>query len=338
VIEFYRQSLQPEFSVLKVSTGNFYHQMGNYYLLRERKRLTPVNRSYVIDVNGNRRCEWETKAYHKNPLIHERVTKKNQLINPETLVNIYGKPYLYIADNDCVWFSSTEIGDKRISAYAREILDESREGLERLSVSYMIGIYGSHRIGLNSIGSDIDLALWTVWENRGDVIKTVTESLRNREFLTSGEQGKDIEYAARYAKRFGVSNLAGWYLAKKRIRFIDSHGLSVSLQCLNTELNNEQISSFFRSIDEEWVAEEIDTQCEVVSSKTSYNFPKVWNLQIGGDILSAVSLSWMHQGMGDDNGEFGNRYRLRASLVHTEEGEFIYLRDHSHFIIPANLL
>jgi len=334
----YEKANYPEFSIIRTPRGNYYHQMGNYTLTLGEARLIPVNRSYIVDRNGDRNCIHESGRYKKQALIHERVDRSSFIINPETLVEIYGKPYLYLVDNQHTFFSSSDHNSKRISAYAREVLELTRSALDQDNLAYTLGIFGSHRVGLGGIDSDVDLVMWLDSDLRETAINLVGRELKKHGYLSSEKQGKDVEYAARYARRFGVSNLAGWYLAKKRNRFVDSRGISVSIQCPSIEFDHRVISEFFEGMNQEWEHTEVTLDCEVVNAEASYNFPKYWYLDTGNESIPAVSFSWMHQGMGDDGERYGGRYRLRAILLRTGVGKIAYLRDSSHFIIPRSLL
>ncbi|MBN1169163.1 hypothetical protein JXA63_04710 [Candidatus Woesebacteria bacterium] len=336
----YEKAGCPEFTTLRAANGNYYHQMGNYRLYLGETQLLPVNRSYVADRNGDRNCRYESGSYRKDPLIHERVDNSFSIVSPEQLVQVYGKPYLYLVDNQNVHFlSSSSYQDERVSIHAKDVLDITQSALGQEGLEYKLGIFGSHRVGLEGVDSDIDLVMWTDFASREILIDLVSKGLHQYGYLSSGEQGKDVKYAAKYSRRFDVSDLAGWYLAKKRNRFVDPQGVSVSLQCLNTDYDYNVVGNFFEVANSDWSQEEVDMECEIIDSQASYNFPKYWYLDIGAERIPAVSLSWMHQGMGDDSGEqFGRRYRLRAAMLRTEKGKIAYLRDSNHYIIPQSLL
>ena len=131
-----------------------------------------------------------------------------------------------------------------------------------------------------------------------------------------------------------AASLIGTIVLKADSHRYDPHGISVSFQFLMRDHNHQVVEDFFILLNREHDVREVDTQCSVISSVASYNFPKYWLLEVGGELVRAISFSWMHQGMG----EKGKQHRLRASLVRGDTNVYAYLRDSEHYLIPKDLV
>lgn len=337
----YETAVSPTLSGLKTERGYFYHQKGDYGLvLKSGVSAIPVNRSYSPFVNGDRRSDYDEKLYRKDVVIHEHAEQKT-LIDEELLVDIYGKPLLFLDSKSIVDnFSPVNLDDRRVSPQAEKVVTEAKNILHRLGLSfdYKLGIFGSHRVGLGGVDSDIDLIAWVQPEFRSVFLDEVKHHWKMVGYTSSNELDRNDEDALRYAKRFGVSILAGYYLADKRTRFVTPEGVSISLQVLCLETESEVVRGILSGIESEWDHEDFVGNVEILDSSMSFNFPRVWQVSRAGVIIPVISFSWMHQGMGCDDGIYGDGYQLRASLIHGEIGDFFYLRDAGHYILPSKLL
>jgi len=329
-----------ELSVARITDGRIYHLMGSYCLKDGNRVVFPVNRSYCSDVSGDR-LSGEVGICRKDKLIHEKVNPNAPLKDAELLVEIYNKPLLFVENTSGItWYSLNCDSNQVISPVSMEMVDKIREGLLRagFAYDYRIGVYGSHQVGLNGVDSDIDLIAWVDCELRSEFLRGISEIFHQVGCRSSEEIGKDAEYAVRYANRLKVPLSAGFYLASKRIRWINPNGVSFSLQCLNLHYNHEFARRFIEGINEPWKSKEITCLCRVVSADNSYNFPKIWQLEIDGHQLRAISFSWTHQGMGDDDGEFRGEYLFKGAKITCQYGEFLFLRGEDHYLLPQKLL
>lgn len=337
----YEKTERPTFSGLKSQKGYFYHQSGDYGItLDDGKSVVPINRSYSPFVNGGRSSKFEAELYRKDLVVHERAEEK-VLVDEELLVDIYGKPLLFIDSKSiAAEFNPANIDDDRVSPQARKLITETRDLLLRagFAFDYQLGVFGSHRVGLNGVDSDMDLIAWVSPEFRRAFLDEITHQWEAKGYKTSSELVRNDEDALRYAKRFGVSISAGYYLAEKRTRFMTPEGVSVSLQVLCPEVESETVRGILSGIEGEWEQEDFLGNIEIIDSNMSFNFPKIWQVSNGGLMMPVISFSWMHQGMGCDGGIYGSKYQLKASLVHSEGGDFFYLRDTGHYILPSKLL
>ena len=330
----------PEFSAIRATTGGIYHLKGVYQLQEDKRVLIPVNRSYSLDIDGARHNGLiNIRHYRKDMLIHEQATVRDLKQTSELLFDVYGKPLLFLRSGGEVWYSSEYEINGVVSQDSRNIADRIKECLLKagFSHSYRIGIFGSHQVGLNGVDSDVDLICWIKWDFREEFVRLVRESLKNANYQSTKETGKDAEYAMRYSKRLGVSLLGGWYLADKRMRWTRTDGVSISLQCLNSVLDQRVHKLFFDGLNDLWNSQEVILPCKVVSAEGSYNFPKTWKLDVNGRLIDAISFSWTHQGMGDDKEQFGD-YLVKCDLVRTRNGEYLYLKKDNHYILPKSLL
>jgi len=338
---YYEKTERPTFSGLKSERGYFYHQSGDYSIsLDDGKSVVPVNRSYSPFINGGRSSKFEPELYRKDLVVHERAEEK-PLVDEELLVDIYGKPLLFIDGKSIVReFNPVNLDDERVSLQAKRLITEMRNMLLKAGIDfeYRLGIFGSHRVGLSGVDSDMDLIAWVHSEFRGIFLDEITKLWCSRGYTASSELARNDEDALRYAKRFGVPISAGYYLAEKRTRFITSEGVSVSLQVLCPEVESEIVREIFSGLEDEWEQEDFVGDIEIINSGMSFNFPKIWQVVRGGLVTPVISFSWMHQGMGCDSGIYGSKYLLKASLVHSEGGDFFYLRDSGHYILPSKLL
>lgn len=329
-----------EFSALKNPMGNFYHQMGNYELLYDGCLYIPINRSYVPIHDGDRRNGVDPHSYKKSVLIHEKTPDTANLIQDEKLIDLYRKPLLFLNQGEIeAWYPPTDLEDPRLSPHVTQTIDMIREGLLRLGFDgdYQIGVYGSHRVGLHGVDSDMDLVGWTDAESRELFTNQVLEVLRQNKFQSTKDSGRDEEYAARYAQRFQISRNGGRYLAERRNRLVSPDGIPASWQCLTNETDHQTVKGFWEGIGSEWRTEEVDLHCRVGSTKMAYNYPKVWSLQVDGQDIKALSFSWMHQGMADDHHQYGDIYRFKGAKVENESGTYLYLRDNTHYLLPQSL-
>lgn len=337
----YKETNLPELSAIRAPNCTFYHLKGAYQLDEEGKILLPVNRSYTPDANGDREYKQANLRYRKNKLIHEEAKWGSALEDNELLVDVYGKPLLFLQDNGgLMWYSSHYEDNPAASSASRKLADKVKDGLlnSGFTDKYTLGVYGSHEMSLNGVDSDLDLIAWVKWDDKEEFVACVASVLKRSGYCSSKETGKDAEYAARYAKRFNIPILAGWYLASKRMRWTSSDGVSTSLQCLNSGYDHIVSRRFLKGVNELKESEEVVCDCEVVSASSTYNFPKVWQVEVGGKICDVISFSWAHQGMGDDNGCFGNRYLFKGLRITNNHGQFLYLRGEDHYLLPKDLL
>lgn len=334
-----KPSLYPEFSSFKYR-GVFYHQTGSYNLNLDGKYLVPVNRSYSPISSGNRQNSVDNSCYKKDVLIHERAGGSAFLFpNEEMLIDVYRQKLLYLVPlNEIVWLDARQI-DERVSPQAKKLLGETEEMFDRhhFSIPHQLGVFGSHRVGLNKIDSDLDVITWVCLDDRDYFVKTIINFWREMDYRTAEEAGKSDEVAFRYARRFGLPDRVGYYLANKRLRFLTPEGISVSLQCLTNIDEHRVIARFLEGIRDPWNEEEVNLECRVTMGEAAYNFPKTWRVEVKGQPFSVISFSWMHQGMGDDFRDYEN-YVLKAAKITNNKGTFFYLRDNSHYLIPKGLL
>lgn len=337
----YEKTERPTFSGLKSQRGYFYHQSGDYGItLNDGRSALPINRSYSPFINGGRSSEFETELYRKDLVVHERAEGK-MLVDEELLVDIYGKSLLFIDGKSIIdEFDPASIDGERVSPQARKLITETRDLLLKAGFvfEYKLGVFGSHRVGLSGVDSDMDLIAWVHPEFRSAFLSEVSHQWEAKGYKTSNELVRNDEDALRYAKRFGISISAGYYLAEKRTRFVTPEGVSISLQVLSPEIESEIVRKILSGVEGEWEQEDFTGDVEVVDPNMSFNFPKVWQVSTRGVVMPVISFSWMHQGMGCDGGIYGDKYLLKASLVHSESGDFFYLRDAGHYILPSKLL
>ncbi|GIW59213.1 MAG: hypothetical protein KatS3mg087_0279 [Patescibacteria group bacterium] len=337
----YRETVLPELSAAQVPNGTIYHLKGAYQLHEGSRIIVPVNRSYAPDINGDRELKKAQLRYRKNKLIHEDAKQDSAIEEGELLVDVYGKPLLFLQNNGgLMWYSSHYEENSAVSSASRKLADTIKEGLlhSGFSNEYRLGVYGSHQPSLNGVDSDLDLIAWVKWDIKDEFTARVAAILQQGGYRSSKETGKDAEYAARYSKRLNIPVLAGWYLAHKRMRWMSQNGVSTSLQCLNAEYDHTAAKQFLKGVNELWEGEEVSYECNVLAASSSYNFPKVWKVEADGRIFDVISFSWTHQGMGDDNGRFGSRYIFQGSKVTNNYGEFLYLRGEDHYLLPKDLL
>lgn len=337
----YEKTERPTFSGLKSQRGYFYHQSGDYGItLNDGGLAVPINRSYSPFINGGRSSKFENELYRKDLVVHERAEGKT-LVDEELLIDIYGKPLLFISDKSIVAeFNPANTDDERVSPQARKLITETKNLLLKagLDFEYQLGVFGSHRVGLSGVDSDMDLIAWVRPEFRNAFLNEVCHQWAARGYQTSNELERNDEDALRYAKRFGIPISAGYYLAEKRTRFITPEGVSISLQVLCPEIESEVARGIVSDIESEWDQEDFVGDVEIVDPNLAFNFPKVWQVSTRGVVVPVISFSWMHQGMGCDSGIYGNRYLMRASLIHSDAGDFFYLRDAGHYILPSKLM
>lgn len=338
---YYEKTERPTFSGLKSERGYFYHQSGDYSItLNDGRSALPINRSYSPFVNGGRSSKFEGELYRKDLVVHERAEGK-ALVDEELLIDIYGKPLLFIDDkNISAEYNPANIDDERVSPQARKLITEARDLLLKagFDFEYQLGVFGSHRVSLSGVDSDMDLIAWVRPEFRNIFLSEVSRQWEAKGYQASSELVRNDEDALRYAKRFGISISAGYYLAEKRTRFVTPEGVSVSLQVLCPEVDSETVRKILSGIEGEWDQEDFVGDVEVVDPNMAFNFPKVWHVSTGGIVVPVISFSWMHQGMGCDGGIYGDKYQLKGSLVHAEAEDFLYLRGAEHYILPSKLL
>lgn len=318
----------------------YYHFKGNYSLNKDDNKLLPINRSYSADPLGDR-TNSEGIKYNKDKLIHEEVNPNSLIKNVETLINIYGKKYLYIQENESMDYHLTVETNDNISNKTRYMLSEIKDGLnsQGFDNQYILGVFGSHQIGLTNHTSDIDLLVWTSWEKRPEIIKEIKKTLEEKMSMKSTlELGMNKKYAETYSKRMNISLEAGHYVANQRNRWIAIDGTPVSLQCLNNNFNHLITKGFFEGLNEDWEIEDFSEECNILSVENSYNLPRTWQLEIGGEKIDAVSLSWTHQGMGDIEDKNEEKHIVKAKLVRSNKGLFIFLRDPEDYILPKKFL
>lgn len=337
----YEISPFPEFSAIKSPNGNIYHLKGAYRLHTQQGSILPVNRSYSLDENGNRVSGIDRKIYRRNRLIHEDVSRNSFVEIGELLIDVYNKPLLFLQDNqEYVWYSTYYESNTAISSASKRLANGIKEKLLKADFAgdYNLGVYGSHQAGLNSVDSDLDLIAWVKPTQKTDFLDLVNETFISSGYVTTKETGKDAEYAVHYSRKFNIPVLAGRYLANKRMRWISPEGVSTSLQCLNIDHNDTPIRDFLSGMHQDWKIEEVVSECQVLSAADCYNFPKTWDLVMGDKHLNAISFSWAHQGMGDDNHVFGDTYLFRGTKVTVNHGDFLFMQNNDHYLIPIDLL
>lgn len=337
----YGRTSYPEFSAAQPPNGNIYHVMGAYKLHSETRTLIPVNRSYAPHHEGTRQQPNTLRRYRKDSLIHEKVTPEDTGKKGEVMVDVYGTRRLFIRDDaSTVWYSSELGQNKAASTIAQEVAFTIQEGLAMLGIDtpYRLGMFGSHQPGLNIDQSDFDLIAWINWNSRREFKGLLRHVLNNFGYISTKEDGRDLDYADLYAQRHNIPRNAGKYMADKRNRWNHPNGSAISVQLFNQDYDHGTLARFLESMNGEWESAPISTDCKVVESTYSANFPRMWKVEIDGQQLDAVSFSKTHQAMGDDDGLFGEKYKLNARRIRTEKGEFIYLAGDSSYLLPTSVM
>ncbi len=337
----YEVSSHPELSAIRNLSGDIYHFKGLYRLITSIGAVLPVNRSYSPDAQGNRGNIHFPSLYRRNRLIHEEAAFSSQIQVNELLMNIYHKPLLFLQDNpELTWYSSHFESNDFLSSGSDKLATNIKNNMLRSGFNheYQLGVFGSNQPGLNSVDSDMDLIAWVSILNKSEFLDKIHKTFREMGYKTTKETGKDVEYAAHYSRKFQIPIQAGCYLADKRMRWISSEGVPTSLQCINSDYNHTPAKKFLQGIDKDWESSDIVSECRVISADDSYNFPKVWKLALGHNIIDAISFSWSHQGMGDDGAKFGHRYLFKGAKITGDHDDFLYLRDSNDYLLPMNLL
>jgi hypothetical protein len=323
-----------ELSLIRHFSGVLYHLAGNYSLTINDKEYFPVNRSYVPDTCGDRRCD--CGIFSKSKVIHDQIDINTGLLSGEKLINIFGSNYLYLQVDKC------DFCDSRKPNISNDVIfNKVFKGIKtaifknKIDMSVDIGVSGSYLAGLNNILSDIDLITWVDWDCKSQVSSVIEGTLVNFGFKPVSKTPANNKYIDRYSDRFKISKSAGSYLADKRFRWVDPNGKSVSLQLFNKKYNYSKLGKFFNMLGENYKEEEVSLTCKTIESSLSYNMPKIWVVEVDGSPYDVFSLSWMHQGMGEEND--GSEKNIKAKKITFDKQVFFVLSGTEHYILPKNL-
>lgn len=338
----YSVAPQPEFSAIQASDGTIYHQRGEY-LLEADMAFIPVNRSYrpVRDVSS---ISPDYFVYDK--LINDSVTESDSLRPSEHRLRVFGKSLLVLSISEELpprqIISSRYKDNPLVSAIGRQVLDKLSADLE--DDDLLLGLHGSHAVGLNGVDSDMDLVAWSNPSARFENLSRIHNSLISKGYTPANETSRFDEYSVRIANLMGLPLHIGAFLASQRNRWISPHGIGTSLQLLDKPYMHE----ITRPILEKAINYQVEPRGRVnnhpvqIDHAQPFNYPRIWTGTVRKTDCHIISFNMVHQGMGSKrlrDGSPSGEQVLTAAQYSLADGTVVYcLENNSDYILPKRLV